>query len=64
MADVTQRLDDLERRLRFIEESLEMLTTRITCENGEIIVTGPLSVPIKEPTKVIARESVIAITPS
>ena len=49
MSELARRIDDLERRLRTIEESIALLTTRITCENGEVIVTGPLSVPIKEP---------------
>lgn len=65
MESVAQRLDDLDRRLAAIEESLALLATRITFENGEVIVTGPLSVPIKQAVQVSRPDTPRSvITPS
>jgi len=48
MSDLSQRMDELEKRLEALEASISMLTTRISCTNGEVYVTGPLNVSITD----------------
>mgnify|MGYP001949983044 CR=1 FL=1 len=48
MSDLSQRLTELEKRLEALESSIAILTTRISCSNGEVYVTGPLNVSIAD----------------
>lgn len=47
--EMSRRLDELDRRLESLEASIALLTTRISCANGEVYVTGPLNVSIPDP---------------
>ena len=49
ISETCQRLDALDRRLQALEASMALLTTRISCTNGEVYVTGPLNVSISDP---------------
>ena len=41
-------MNNLEKRLEALESSIALLTTRISCSNGEVYVTGPLTVSIAD----------------